>query len=90
VQAADVAEATGARRAVTSVTSAADVKAEALRIGFVACGVTRLEPNAHGADLDRWLANGYAGTMRYLHRQAKSRKDPRRITPRATTAIVVL
>ena len=27
----------------------------------------------------RWLAGGYAGTMRYLHRQARKRKDPRLI-----------
>ncbi len=70
--------------------SAADVKAEATRIGFVACGITRLVPNAHGDAFDRWLASGYAGTMRYLHRQARSRKDPRRITKGALTAVVVL
>jgi epoxyqueuosine reductase len=53
-------------------------------------GVASLEPDAHGAELDRWLAAGYAGTMTYLHRQATRRKDPRRIMPDAAVAIVTL
>ncbi|HEY4102133.1 MAG TPA: tRNA epoxyqueuosine(34) reductase QueG [Gemmatimonadales bacterium] len=68
----------------------AEIKAEASRIGFVACGVTALDANRHGAELDRWLANGYGGTMRYLHRQAKKRKNPSSITPGARTAVMVL
>jgi len=66
------------------------VKAAALSLGFVACGVTDLSPTPHGEALDAWLARGYAGTMRYLHRQARKRKDPRRIDPRPRTAVVVL
>lgn len=66
------------------------VKAAALSLGFVACGITDLSPTPHGEALDAWLAEGYAGTMRYLHRQAKKRKDPSRIDPRPRTAIVVL
>ena len=68
----------------------ADVNREALRIGFVACGVARLDPSARGEALDRWLAAGYGGTMRYLHRQAKKRKRPGDITPGARSVIVVL
>jgi epoxyqueuosine reductase len=70
--------------------AAADVKAEALRIGFVACGVADLQPSTRGDALDRWLAAGYGGTMTYLNRQAKKRKNPASITPGARTAIVVL
>ena len=66
------------------------VKTAARALGFVACGITDLSPTKHGASLDAWLAQGYAGTMRYLHRQAKKRKDPSRIDPRPRTAIVVL
>ncbi|HEY3933315.1 MAG TPA: tRNA epoxyqueuosine(34) reductase QueG [Gemmatimonadales bacterium] len=69
---------------------AAEIKAEAARIGFVACGITALDANRHGAELDRWLARGYGGTMRYLHRQAKKRKNPATITPGAHTAVMVL
>ena len=68
----------------------ADVKAEASRIGFVACGVAHLDPSVRGDALDRWLAAGYGGTMRYLHRQARKRKRPAEITRGARTAIVVL
>jgi epoxyqueuosine reductase len=70
--------------------SAVAVKAEAERLGFVACGVTTLDPPPHAAQLDAWLKAGYAGDMRYLHRQAKKRKDPRLIDPTARRAVVVL
>lgn len=68
----------------------AEVKAEAQRIGFVACGIAALGPSIRGDALDRWLAAGYGGTMRYLHRQAKKRKAIATITAGARTAIVVL
>lgn len=67
-----------------------EVRAEALRIGFAACGVAPLAPSRRGEALDRWLAAGYGGTMRYLHRQAKKRKTPATATPGARSAIVVL
>jgi epoxyqueuosine reductase len=66
------------------------IRAEAARIGFVACGVASLEPSRRGDALDRWLAAGFAGTMRYLHRQARKRKAPADATRGARTAIVVL
>ncbi len=66
------------------------LKAEALRLGFVACGITTLDPTPHGAQLDRWLAAGYGGNMRYLHRQAKKRRDPQLADVTANRAIVVL
>lgn len=67
-----------------------EVRREALRIGFVACGAARLDPSRRGDALDDWLRRGYAGTMGYLPRQARKRKAPGTITPGATTAIVVL
>jgi epoxyqueuosine reductase len=66
------------------------VRAEALRIGFVACGIATLEPSRRADALDRWLARGYAGAMGYLPRQARKRKAPATITPGARTAVVVL
>lgn len=66
------------------------VRAEAARLGFVACGVTTLDPLPHAAELDRWLKSGFSGNMRYLHRQAKKRKDPRKADLAAQRAIVVL
>lgn len=70
--------------------TAANVKAYASSLGFVACGITDLAPTAHGAELDRWLARGYAGTMRYLHRQAAKRKTPQLFAPMAKRIVVVL
>ncbi|MGH7516943.1 MAG: tRNA epoxyqueuosine(34) reductase QueG [Gemmatimonadales bacterium] len=66
------------------------VKAYALELRFIACGITDLAPTPHASALDAWLANGYAGTMRYLHRQAKKRKQPELIDPRPVSAVVVL
>ena len=66
------------------------IKRRAAELGFTATGIARLDRNAHGAELDRWLAAGHAGTMTYLHRQAERRKDPRLIMPGARAAIVTL
>jgi epoxyqueuosine reductase len=69
---------------------AAGVKGEAERLGFLACGITTLEPLPHAAELDRWLQVGHAGTMRYLHRQARKRKNPALADRGARRAVVVL
>lgn len=66
------------------------VKACATELGFLACAITDTRPIAHGDRLDAWLARGYAGTMRYLHRQAKRRKDPGLNLPDALAIVVVL
>ena len=66
------------------------LKARAAALGFLACGVTDPSPPPHADRLDAWLAKGYAGTMRYLHRQARRRKDPRLIVPEAVSVVVVL
>src|SRR5260370_35382253 len=73
-----------------SAQSSARVKQRALELGFDAVGIAPIERNAHAAELDRWLAAGYAGTMAYLHRQAAARKDPRRIMPTARAAVGTL
>ncbi len=75
---------------MTASGSSVELKRRALELGFDAVGIASLAPNAHGAELDRWLAAGYAGTMTYLHRQAAKRKDPARIMPGATVAVVTL
>lgn len=66
------------------------VEARARALGFLAAGVATLDPNDHADMLDRWLASGRAGTMRYLHRQAAKRKAPARIVPGAIRAVMVL
>lgn len=66
------------------------LKALAAAQGFLACGVADLAPSQFPAELDGWLAAGYGGTMRYLHRQAARRKEPARIVAGATRVVVVL
>jgi epoxyqueuosine reductase len=72
------------------MTLTAAVKRRADELGFLACGITDPSPVPDGDRLDRWLAQGYAGVMRYLHRQARKRKDPRLIVPGAHSVVVVL
>src|SRR2546427_6704773 len=67
------------RRRAEASRKGVEVKRRGLALGFDAVGIATLEANAHAAELDRWLAAGYAGTMTYLHRQAEKRKDPARI-----------
>ena len=69
---------------------AAAIKRRAEELGFLACGITDPSPVDDGGRLDWWLASGYAGVMRYLHRQARKRKDPRLIIPEAKSVVVVL
>jgi epoxyqueuosine reductase len=77
------------RRAEASNRSV-ELKRLAGELGFSATGIAPLEPNPHAAELDRWLADGHAGTMTYLQRQAEKRKDPRTIMPGARSAVVTL
>lgn len=68
----------------------ADVKGWAAELGFLACGITDLAPNAYAAELDAWLAAGHGGTMRYIHRQAKKRKNPVLADGEAKSIVVLL
>jgi epoxyqueuosine reductase len=67
-----------------------ELKRRATALGFAATGIARLDRNPHATELDRWLADGHAGTMTYLHRQAEKRKDPRQIMTGARSAVVTL
>jgi sarcosine oxidase subunit beta len=72
------------------IADAAAVKGWALELGFLACGIARPDPSARAGALDRWLAAGYGGTMRYIHRQAKKRKNPGLIDAKARSIVVIL
>jgi epoxyqueuosine reductase len=77
------------RRAEASRKSV-EIKRLAAELDFSAVGIAPLDRNAHATELDRWLADGHAGTMTYLHRQAEKRKDPRLIMPEAKAAVVTI
>jgi epoxyqueuosine reductase len=73
-----------------AVVSTRQLQAYARELGFVACGVATLEPSRRGEALDQWLQAGHAGSMRYLHRQARKRKRPGDIVAGAKVGVVVL
>jgi epoxyqueuosine reductase len=72
------------------VSLAEQLKARSRELGFLACGITDPSPPPHAEQLDAWLAKGYAGTMRYLHRQARRRKNPRITVPDSISVVMVL
>jgi epoxyqueuosine reductase len=67
------------------------IKNQALALNFDLVGITPLTPSDYGDFYERWLAQGYAGDMTYLARPdaIARRRDPRRILPRACSAVVV-
>lgn len=74
---------------MTPETRTANVKRRALELGFNSAGVADVCPPPHGDRLRAWLAEGMAGTMRYMARQERKRLDPATIVPGATRAVVV-
>jgi len=74
---------------MTPKTSASLVKEHALQLGFDTVGVTDLSPVPHGERLCEWLAQGMAGTMTFMQRQAARRREPARILPGAHRAVVI-
>jgi len=74
---------------VTAAERSRLVKARAHELGFESAGITTLEPPPHTTALRRWLDAGFAGTMTYMHRQARRRSVPASIVPGATHAVMV-
>ncbi|HEU5483208.1 MAG TPA: tRNA epoxyqueuosine(34) reductase QueG [Sphingomicrobium sp.] len=66
------------------------IRAEAKRLGFVACGFARADstPNA-GTDLMRWLGEGRHGTMEWLEARADQRIAPTALWPDARSVIAL-
>ena len=64
------------------------IKAEAHRLGFLACGVARAEFLEEEAPrLERWLREGRHGTMGYMERNVDVRLDPRKLVDGAKSVI---
>ncbi len=67
------------------------IRAEAERLGFMACGVAaavQLDDDARR--LEQWLHKGYQGTMQYMERHFDLRTDPRKLVPGARSVITLL
>src|SRR6185295_9811928 len=62
----------------------------AFECGFELAGVARAAPLEEAAYYHRWVAEGFAGEMRYLtDRRADVRDDPRNLLPSARSIICV-
>lgn len=75
--------------AVQTPTLEQRLEREAYALGFDLCGFARLGAAESAAEYDAWVANGHAGTMAYMARNAELRHDTRRPHPGAVSAIVV-
>src|SRR5207245_7029083 len=66
------------------------IRAEARRLGFVACGFARADAaDAAGLDLKRWLEAGHHGTMGWIEARAHHRISPLALWPEAKSAIAL-
>ena len=68
----------------------ADLRAEAVRIGFSRMGIAPAEPPHRQDIFRRWLDSGFAGVMRgWLEQQAPLRADPRGLLEGARSVIML-
>ena len=66
------------------------IRAEAKRLGFVACGfTTAAAAEGAGLDLKRWLEAGFHGTMGWMESRAQHRVSPLALWPEARSAIAL-
>jgi len=65
------------------------IKAEALRLGFSACGIAKAEPvdEATANAFRAWLADGSNAEMKYLENNLDKRLDPTLLMPKAKSII---
>lgn len=67
------------------------IKDEAIRLGFMQCGIaaaTELTDDARR--LESWLNQGFQGKMSYMERNFDLRIDPRKLVPEAKSVITLL
>ena len=72
-----------------SITPERMIKAEALRLGFDACGIAQAKDVSDAPLLERWLKDGYAAGMQYMHNHFEKRTDPRLLEPGTKSIVVV-
>lgn len=58
------------------------IKAEALRLGFDACGIApAVSLTEETSRLTRWLSEGFQGSMKYMENHVEKRKDVTMLYP---------
>src|SRR5262245_58152972 len=65
------------------------LKQHARRLGFDLAGIAPAQPADSFAELEDWLAQGYAGEMGYLHRHGEARRHPSSILPDVRSVVMV-
>jgi epoxyqueuosine reductase len=77
------------RSANSGVSRAAQIKAQALQLGFSKVGIVRAESLAvEQSRLQQWLARGFHAEMKWMERDPAQRADPRRVWPAARSVVV--
>jgi epoxyqueuosine reductase len=66
-----------------------DLVALAENLGFDLCRVARATAPPHAAEFRAWLAEGRAGDMAWLERNADRRTDPEQVLPGARSVVVL-
>lgn len=67
------------------------IKAEAQRLGFFACGISRADfLETEAPRLEQWLNNGYHGQMHYMENHFDKRLDPRLLVEGAKSVVSLL
>ncbi|WP_394333323.1 tRNA epoxyqueuosine(34) reductase QueG [Robiginitalea myxolifaciens] len=67
------------------------IKAEAKRLGFLSCGISRADFLEEEAPrLEQWLKHGMHGEMAYMENHFDKRLDPRKLVPGAQSVISLL
>jgi epoxyqueuosine reductase len=72
------------------VTIEEEIREEARRLGFSACGFARADAaDAAGVDLRQWLSEGRHGSMEWMETRADQRISPQALWPEARSAIAL-
>ncbi|MGA8853275.1 MAG: tRNA epoxyqueuosine(34) reductase QueG [Christiangramia sp.] len=67
------------------------IKAEAKRLGFLSCGISKAEfLEAEAPRLESWLKNNMHGEMRYMENYFDKRLDPTKLVPGSKSVISLL
>lgn len=67
------------------------IKAEALRLGFFRCGISKADRISKEAESEykNWLDRGFYATMDYLNKNVEKRIDPRLLVPEVKSIVSV-
>ena len=64
------------------------IKRKALELGFSSCGISKARfLSEEEENFEKWLSNGYHGTMSYLEKNIDKRLDPRILVPASKSII---